>query len=85
MEDDLSLASYEVVEGSTLQCVLRLRGGMMHVTSGRDGSFTILGGMGGYTRDTPYKPPLFLAVGVDGAFYLVEVELCTQEGLESLI
>ena len=35
-EDDISLANYNVQNGSTVSLVLRLRGGMYHLTSGRN-------------------------------------------------
>jgi len=37
LEDDLLARDYKIKNGSQLHLVLRLRGGMMHISSGRDG------------------------------------------------
>ena len=39
MEDEHTLAYYNILQGATLHLVLRLRGGMFHQTSGREGAF----------------------------------------------
>ena len=38
LEDERTLAAYKITEQSTVHLVLRLRGGMMHEASGRDGT-----------------------------------------------
>jgi ubiquitin len=38
LENENTLAMYKISAGSTLHLVLRLRGGMMHDSSGRDGT-----------------------------------------------
>lgn len=38
LENERTLADYKITEQSTLHLVLRLRGGMMHEASGRDGT-----------------------------------------------
>lgn len=42
-EDDHPLTAYGLSDGSTIHAVLRLRGGMYHYTSGRDGGFKKMG------------------------------------------
>lgn len=40
LDDDLSLNDYDIENYTTIHLVLRLRGGMYHETSGRDGDYT---------------------------------------------
>lgn len=42
LDDDKTLADYNITNMSTCHVVLRLRGGMMHETSGRDGNYKTL-------------------------------------------
>ena len=39
MEDGRTLGDYDVQPGCTFHLILRLRGGMFHQTSGREGGF----------------------------------------------
>lgn len=41
LEDDRPLAAYGIDTKSTVHLVLRLRGGMFHFTSGREGDFSV--------------------------------------------
>lgn len=43
LEDGHLLSTYGLKEGSTVYAILRLRGGMYHFTSGRDGGFARMG------------------------------------------
>lgn len=42
LEDDCTLGDYNIGENSSIHIVLRLRGGMYHETSGKDGSYAPL-------------------------------------------